>query len=143
MKIIRLESNNIHYLDTIQIVLYTFVMAKFVFVEWLLLWLREHRSFIFEWDSGNQSKSENKHGIKTTSIEEVFKSGLAMPLGVQVAPEVDEERLGIIGPDLKGNLLHVVFTIREGRVRPISGRPAHKKERKQYGELLRKISERI
>ncbi|MCB9095047.1 MAG: BrnT family toxin [Halobacteriovoraceae bacterium] len=118
-------------------------MAKFVFVEWLLLWLREHRSFIFEWDSGNQSKSENKHGIKTTSIEEVFKSGLAMPLGVQVAPEVDEERLGIIGPDLKGNLLHVVFTIREGRVRPISGRPAHKKERKQYGELLRKISERI
>ena len=66
-----------------------------------------------------------------------------MPLGIQVTPKVKEERLGIVGPTKAGKLLHVVFTLREGRVRPISARPAHKKERGQYVEILRKVSERI
>lgn len=118
-------------------------MAKFKFVEWLLAWLLESRDYSFEWDSGNKSKNKNKHGIETSEIEEVFESGLAIPLGIQVSPKVEEERLGLVGPTLEGRLLHVVFTIRDGRIRPISGRPAHKKEKTQYGEILRKISERV
>lgn len=118
-------------------------MAKFKFVEWLLSWMLETQDFSFEWDSGNKSKSKSKHGIETVEIEEIFILGLAIPLGVQVEPEVDEERLAVVGPTSEGKLLHVVFTLRDGRVRPISGRPAHKKERSQYGEILRKISERI
>jgi len=38
---------------------------------------------------------------------------------------------------------HFEFEFREGRVRVISARPAHRKERKQYEEILRKIYERI
>ena len=118
-------------------------MAVFKFVEWLLIWLFENEKFSFEWDKGNQIKNKQKHGIETKEIEDVFGSRLAVPLGVQVAPVIDEERLGIIGPTSTGRLIHIVFTIRAGRVRPISARPAHKKERIQYGKILYKISERI
>ena len=92
---------------------------------------------------GNREKNKQKHRVETREIEEVFQIRLAIPLGVQVAPKVEEERLGIIGPTKEGKMLQVVFTIREGRVRPISARPAHKKEKIQYEENIRKIFERI
>ncbi len=62
---------------------------------------------------------------------------------MQITPKVEEERLGIIGPTKQGRILQVVFTVREGKVRPISARPAHKKEKKQYEENVRQISEGI
>ena len=37
----------------------------------------------------------------------------------------------------------VEAVFRSGRVQVISARPAHKKERKQYEETLRKISEKL
>ncbi len=49
---------------------------------------------------------------------------------MQVRPDACEQRLGLVGPTLSGGMLQVAFTIREGRVRVISARPAHKKERK-------------
>ncbi|MDE0151429.1 MAG: hypothetical protein OXK80_02885 [Bdellovibrionales bacterium] len=64
-------------------------MALFKFVEWLLIWLFENDEFSFEWDKGNQSKNKQKHGIETKEIEEVFKSKLVVPLGVQVAPVIN------------------------------------------------------
>lgn len=118
-------------------------MAQWEFVEWLLVWLLETSFFEFEWDRGNQTKSASKHGVSTEEVESVFRSGLALPLGVQVQPLFPEQRLGIVGPNLEGRLLHVAFVLREGRVRVISARPAHWKERKQYEEILRKISQKL
>ncbi|HAM36447.1 MAG TPA: hypothetical protein DEB40_08050 [Elusimicrobia bacterium] len=115
-------------------------MAKFRFVEWLLLWLQETSNFEFEWDDGNRTKSAKKHSVTTIEAEEVFLLGQAAPLGVQVSPPVPEERLGIIGPTSQGRILHVVFTQREGKIRPISARPAHKKERCLYEAYLREIA---
>ncbi len=73
----------------------------------------------------------------------MFRSGAALPLGIQISPVVSEQRLGIVGPALNGKLLQIAFTLREGKVRPISARPAHPKERKQYEEILRKISKGV
>lgn len=115
-------------------------MAQWEFVEWLLFWILETSHFEFEWDAGNKSKSAAKHGISTGEVEAVFRSGLALPLGIQIAPWAPEQRLGLIGPTISGRLLQVAFTLREGRVRVISARPAHRKERKQYEEILRKIT---
>ncbi len=114
-------------------------MAKFKFLEWLILWLLGTAHFEFEWDEGNQTKSAKKHGVRTGEVEEVFFLGQAAPLGVQVSPPVPEERLGIVGATSTGRVLHVVFTIRDGKVRPISARPAHKKEREFYESYLREI----
>lgn len=112
-------------------------MAKFKFVEWLVYWLEETSNFEFEWDSGNQSKSSEKHGATTAETEEVFRSGLTAPLGEQVSPTVPEERLGVVGATASGRILCVVFVIRAGRVRPISTRPAKRNERKYYEDYLR------
>jgi len=118
-------------------------MAKWEFVEWLLVWLLETSHFEFEWDSGNITKSASKHGVSVKKVEEVFKSKEALPLGVQIEPLFQEQRLGVVGPSFSGRLLQIAFTLREGKVRTISARPAHRKERKQYEEILRKITKGI
>lgn len=88
-------------------------------------------------------KNVSKHGIMPGEVEAVFRSGLALPLGVQISPAAGEQRLGLVGPTLTGRLLQVAFTLREGRVRVISASPAHQKERKRYEEIQRQISKRI
>jgi len=118
-------------------------MAQWKFVEWLLIWLLETSHFDFDWDHGNKTKNVSKHGILLAEAEEIFKSGLALPLGIQVHPLMDEQRLGIVGPTFSGRMLQEVFVLREGRVRIISARPAHRKERRQYEEILRKIAQGI
>jgi uncharacterized DUF497 family protein len=119
---------------------YSVYMAQWDFVEWLLFWILETSHFEFEWDEGNASKSAKKHGVETYEVEAVFRSGLALPLGIQISPVVNEQRLGLVGPTLNGKLLQIAFVMREGRVRVISARPAHKKERIKYEEILRKIT---
>jgi len=114
-------------------------MAQFKFVEWLLLWLQENSYFEFDWDTGNRTKNATKHSVRTEEAEEVFTMGRAAPLGVQTIPVVHEERLGIVGATSEGRVLHVVFTLRDGKVRPISARPAHRKERELYEAYLREI----
>lgn len=118
-------------------------MAQWEFVEWLLFWILETSHFEFVWDKGNSSKNLLKHNISLQEVEAVFRSGAALPLGIQISPTVNEQRLGLIGPTLGGKILQIAFVLREGRVRVISARPAHRKERKQYEEVLRKISERV
>ncbi len=118
-------------------------MAQWEFVEWLLFWILETSYFEFEWDKGNRTKNAAKHRISIEEIEAVFRSGLALPLGIQISPPANEQRLGLVGPTLNGRLLHVAFVLREGRVRVISARPAHWKEARQYEEILRKKPEGI
>jgi uncharacterized protein len=115
-------------------------MALFVFVEWLFRWLIETEEFSFEWDAGNLTKSVKKHTILPDEVEKVFQLHTALPLGVQIRPIVEEERLGVVGKTGEGRYIMVAFTLREDRVRPISARPASKKERNQYEALLRKIT---
>lgn len=64
---------------------------------------------------------------------------MAVPLGRQISPVVEEDRLCFIGPTKVGRMLSVVFTLRDGRIRPISGRTASKKERILYEEISKKI----
>jgi uncharacterized DUF497 family protein len=117
-------------------------MAKFSYVEWLVLWLIETISFQFDWDTANSTKSLVKHGVTAKEVEDVFYFGAAVAVGLQVSPKVSEERLAIIGPTKQKRLLMIAFTLRDGNVRPISSRAANKKEKRLY-ETLRKITERL
>lgn len=118
-------------------------MAQWEFVEWLLIWILETSSFQFEWDKGNLSKNAKKHGVQTYEVEEVFRSGMALPLGVQTSPASVEQRFGLVGPTLKGRILQIAFALRNDRVRVISARSANKKERLRYEETLRQITKKI
>lgn len=117
-------------------------MGQFRFVAWLLLWYIQKDAFEFEWDDGNSQKSATKHGIESGEVESVFELRLASPMGEQVSPPVHEERLCLVGPGTRGRLLSVVFTLREGKVRPISSRKANRREKVKYEEI-RKVIEGV
>src|SRR6516162_5087295 len=114
-------------------------MSIFVYIEWIIEFLspQENKIFLFDWDEGNSLKSFIKHGIDNFQIESSFQNPNMFILGIQISPFVNEERYAILGIDFKGNLLFVSFTIREGNIRIISGRKAHKKERRLYGKTIR------
>jgi len=112
-------------------------MAKFEFVQWLLDWLFSNDSFEFEWDTGNRTKSKSKHDVETAESEEIFSDENKVPLGIQIEPPTSEPRFGLLGRTGLGRRLHVVFTIREGKVRIIASRPMHRKERALYEQSLR------
>ena len=114
-------------------------MAQFKFILWLAYWYLQTELFEFEWDKGNSTKNSDKHGVIIEEIESVFSLKMGVPIGRQISPSVDEERLCVVGPSYEGRLLSVVFTIRDGRVRPISSRIASRKERKLYEEVRQKI----
>ena len=77
--------------------------------------------------------------MTTEEIESIFTLKLAVPVGRQISPVVNEERLCLVGPSQEGRILSVVFTLRDGHVRPISSRIANRKERKLYEEIRKTI----
>ncbi len=112
-------------------------MAKFRYIEWLVEFLLSQTDFIFEWDEGNSSKSAEKHGVESDEIETAFNDNNLLALGEQYQPEVDEVRYGILGKSITNEILFICFTLRDGKVRPISSRVANKKERSTYGKEIR------
>lgn len=93
----------------------------------------------FEWDRGNSEKSRKKHGVNDHEIEEVF---LNQPLMVfdDSKHSQSEERLIAFGHTNEGRYLTVAYTLRKKEekilLRPISGRPMHRKEKIIYEEAV-------
>ncbi len=112
-------------------------MAKFLYIEWLVEFLISQIDFIFEWDDGNSSKSLEKHGVENELVESIFHDSNLLALGEQFQPPVNEPRYGIIGKAVNGDVLFVCFTIRDGKIRPISSRVAKNKERGFYEKEIR------
>ena len=85
----------------------------------------------FEWDEGNIHKNEKKHGLKWTSIEEVFFNE---PLLIveDFKHSSDECRCVALGQNNFGDLVTVIFTIRSRQIRVISARAMSRKERIIY-----------
>lgn len=111
-------------------------MAQFEFVAWLVKWILEQHSFEFDWDSGNSTKSLQKHKVSSECAEQAFMNkDFLVPLGIQVTPTTNEPRFGALGTDFLGRKLSMSFSIREGRIRIISARPMSKIERKNYESI--------
>jgi uncharacterized DUF497 family protein len=77
--------------------------------------------------------------VTTDEVKSVFRLKRAVPLGVQISPIVNELRLGLVGQSDRGRVLSIAFTFRGIKVRVISARPAHRKERSQYDTMAREI----
>lgn len=86
----------------------------------------------FAWDDGNARKNE-KHGVSQSEAEQVFFD-LRLLMVEDPGHSVDEPRYHALGTTLDGRALHVTFTLRdEGmRIRVISARDMHRKERQIY-----------
>jgi uncharacterized protein len=89
----------------------------------------------FEWDAGNDRKSQLKHAVSAAEAEQVFFNAPLLVV-LDEAHSQAESRLHGLGRSDVGRLLHVTFTLRaQGRlIRVISARDMHRKERAIYGQ---------
>lgn len=90
----------------------------------------------FEWDSANALKSAQKHGVRTDEAEEVFLNQPLLVLEDPAHSSIRERRWRALGQTGAGRLLQIVFTLRNDRLRVISGRPMSRKERLVYEETI-------
>lgn len=86
----------------------------------------------FDWDKGNVRKND-KHGVSMAEAEQVFFNQPLLLLE-DTRHSHSEPRFHALGKSNEGRLLHITFTLRgEGtRIRVISARDMHRKERSIY-----------
>ena len=85
----------------------------------------------FDWDDGNRNKSQAKHKVSTGEVEQVFFNE---PLVVidDTKHSQTEKRFAAFGVTNAGRRLVAIYTIRGDKIRIISTRDMHKKERVFY-----------
>ncbi|MCL5666425.1 MAG: BrnT family toxin [Patescibacteria group bacterium] len=86
----------------------------------------------FEWDEHNSNKVRLRHNIMPVEAEQPFLSDYAVLFDDRHS--IGEKRYQLVGPNNKGQILFIVFTIRNNKVRIISARSANRKERSNYGK---------
>lgn len=89
----------------------------------------------FDWDKGNRDKNLKKHNVTDREAEEVFKNRPTFIFKDEKHSLV-EKRYMIWGTTNTGRKLAVIFTIRKNKIRVISSRDMHKKERREYEEKI-------
>jgi len=92
----------------------------------------------FDWDEGNERKSQQKHSVSQGEAEQVFFS---TPLFVleDLSHSHVEDRFHGLGKTETGPSLHVTFTIRAKKIRVISARDMHRRERRTVKKNLKPI----
>ena len=91
----------------------------------------------FEWDHGNIEKNKIKHNVETNESEELFFNSPIFEYDKNHS-QVEDRFLAYAITD-KRRLLIIAFTIRgekKEKVRIISSRDQHKKEREHYKTRL-------
>ena len=86
----------------------------------------------FDWDQANARKNE-QHGVTQVEAEDVFFDPRLL-LAPDPRHSEQEPRFHALGETSDGRRLHVTFTLRaeETRIRVISARDMHRKERSFY-----------
>jgi len=85
----------------------------------------------FEWDKGNSDKNCKKHDVSNQEAEEIFFNR-PLKIFVDEKHSISEERFIAHGVANDKRRLTIIFTIRKQKVRVISARDMHKKERGEY-----------
>jgi len=85
----------------------------------------------FQWDHGNERKSSDKHNVSREETEQMFFNQPLLLLEDK-AHSQKEMRFHALGRTDNNRKLHITFTIRINKIRVISARPMHNKERKSY-----------
>jgi len=81
-----------------------------------------------EWDAGNSTKSQAKHGFSTADVESLLDAPVLFA-GRIVEPAHDEPRYLLLGVAPGGHCAALIFARRGDKLRPISCRAMRKKEK--------------
>jgi uncharacterized DUF497 family protein len=86
----------------------------------------------FDWDEGNARKND-KHDVSIAEAEQVFFNEPLLVI-VDTKHSEGEGRFHALGKTNENRSLHITFTLRNAgeRIRVISARDMHRKERKIY-----------
>lgn len=87
----------------------------------------------FDWDEANAPKLLARHRVTTGEVEQAFFH-VPLLLAVDLKHSASEPRYLALGRTADARLLHIVFTIRGDRIRPISARNMNRKERSRYAQ---------
>ncbi len=87
----------------------------------------------FDWDAGNERKSEERHAVNRFEAEQVFFNQPLLVLADQKHSQ-NEARYHALGASNSSRLLHITFTLRfdNTSIRVISARDMCRKERNIY-----------
>lgn len=85
----------------------------------------------FHWDHGNERKNSDKHNVSREEAEQVFFNQPLLLLEDKTHLQ-EEMRFHALGSTDNNRRLHIAFTIGINKIRVISARPMHKKERQSY-----------
>ena len=85
----------------------------------------------FEWDDGNRSKSQAKNKVSTGEAEQLFFNEPLVIIDDAKHSKI-EKRFAAFGVTDAGRRLVAIYTIRGDKIRIISTRDMHKKERAFY-----------
>lgn len=88
----------------------------------------------FSWDKGNIDKNWTKHKVAVKECEEIFFN-VPLLFFTDTRHSQKEERIVAYGKTDQERKLTVVFTIRAQKIRVISARNQHKKERRLYEQV--------
>ncbi len=92
----------------------------------------------FQWDDGNTAHIVDHYPERANTmpeVESVFADSNFRPLADRVDNRGEQQYRGI-GLSNQNRLLYVAFSIRNGQIRPISCRPASRKERDRYDQNI-------
>ena len=87
----------------------------------------------FDWDVGNERKSEKKHAVSRFEAEQIFFNKPLLVFADHKHSQ-NEVRYHALGKSNDARLLHITFTLRSNDtlIRVISARDMHRKERNVY-----------
>jgi len=85
----------------------------------------------FDWDDGNVGKSWLAHQVTPQEAEQVFFNH-PLVVASDVKHSQSEKRYFVLGQTDEDRPLFIAFTMRKRRIRVISARDMHRKERKVY-----------
>lgn len=94
----------------------------------------ELKKITFDWDQWNVQKNELKHGVASEEAESVFMDSRHRVFRDLKHSRENEPRFIFYGKSMLQRILMVGFTIRNGKIRIITARPASQKERSIYEE---------
>ncbi len=97
--------------------------------------MKRQKKFMFDWDKGNITKNL-KHGVSVEEQEEVFYDVKSKRIDDH-KHSIIERRFFMLGETKKRRKLIVAFTIRNGKIRPISARQMNRKEVSIYEETVK------
>jgi len=84
-----------------------------------------------EWDAGNSTKSQAKHGFYTADVESILDAPVLFAGRIH-EPAHEEARYLLLGVTSDGRHAALIFARRSEKLRPISCRAMRKKEKEAY-----------